>query len=81
MSDDVDAWAQGRLPAGGTLIPSGGYLVVTGAEVGLDLDGVAGDDLWLIAADRDTGRPLRFADQVALSTTKEGRFSFILPRP
>lgn len=47
----------------------GAYLVFDEDQLGFSLDGQFGDDLWLIAADPVSGKPLRFADRVSLDAT------------
>jgi hypothetical protein len=53
------------------VIPAFGYQVLSQAAWGFDLDGVRGDQLWLVAADR-RGRPVRFVDHVQFGSAPVG---------
>jgi hypothetical protein len=66
-----EAWFYLSTPVALHLAISGhGYLVLDQVQLGFGLDGRLGDDLWLIAADPATGRPLRFADHVRFDATE-----------
>ena len=71
MSDD-DAQVLKSTLAAGTTIGGHDYLVLDQMQLGFGLDGQLGGDLWLIAADPATGRPLRFADHVTFDATDPG---------
>ncbi|MBN1854990.1 MAG: lamin tail domain-containing protein [Pirellulales bacterium] len=61
LSDTSDNLFQFQITAG-TTIGAGHYLVLNETELGFGWDGQFGDDVWLVAADTTTGKPLRFAD-------------------
>ncbi|MFV2067362.1 MAG: CotH kinase family protein, partial [Pirellulales bacterium] len=71
LSDDGDDLLKWALPVG-TTIPAGGHLVLDERDFGFALNGRSGDEVWLVEADRNTGKPLRFADHVAFAAAKAG---------
>jgi hypothetical protein len=54
-----------------TTVSALGYQILTTADFGFELDGLRGDNLWLIEADT-SGRPLRFVDQVEFGASPDG---------
>jgi hypothetical protein len=52
-------------------VPAGGYQRLSISEIGLDLDGRRGDELWMIESDA-SGRPRRFVDHVRFGPTLPG---------
>jgi hypothetical protein len=58
VSNSRDNYFKSRIPAG-SIIPAGGYHVITETELGFGFDSSRGDDVWLIQAD-ENGKPLRF---------------------
>ncbi|MFV2065607.1 MAG: lamin tail domain-containing protein [Pirellulales bacterium] len=74
LSDDVGDLFAYQFPDDARIDP-GTYRLVTESEFQFGLDGRKGDDVWLVAADKGTGKPLRFADHVELRGT-ESRVTF-----
>jgi hypothetical protein len=76
---DINRWWLGQLPDDDfafqvtvpTVIPPGGYLVLSEAELGLDIDHRGAGRLRLIEAD-ESGRPVRFADEVEVPPSDIG---------
>lgn len=54
-----------------TVVPAGGYQLLSMSEIGLDLDGVRGDELWIIESN-PLGEPVRFVDHVQFGPTLPG---------
>jgi len=81
LSDSQTNYAKFRIPDG-TLIPPGGYAVFdeddfnpaqpAAGQVRFSLDGVSGDDVWLLEADA-AGNLTRFADHVEFGTAVKGQ--------
>lgn len=57
--------------AGGMTVSAGGYQSLTETQLGFDLDGSRGDEVWLIETDSG-GRPVRFADHVRFGPSAVG---------
>ncbi len=69
LSDTADEYTRYRI-GDDTVIPAGGYLVLTDAELGFGLSRF-GEDVWLMAADGD-GALTRFVDHVEFGAALEG---------
>lgn len=72
-ADTADDYRNFRIPAG-TVVPAGGYLVVTedAFHPAFALDGWRGGDVWLLQADGDGRRRMRFADHVEFGAARPG---------
>ena len=53
------------------VVPSYGYHVLSESDLGLNLDGERGGELWLISAD-SSGKPLAFEDHVTYNASARG---------
>lgn len=71
LSDDGDNLYKFQFPSE-TTIGSGVYRVFTEDLFNFGLGSRFGEDLWLVAADATTGKPLRFADHVRFGGTDTG---------
>ncbi len=70
LSDDDDNLFQSRLDP--VTIGGHDYVTIDVTQIGLALDGQLGDELYLVASDPITGRPLRFVDHVTFAGTNPG---------
>ena len=70
LSNTVDGPFRYHFPSP-TVIPAFGYQVSSETQLGFELDGEAGGDVWLISAD-DRGRPLQFVDHVQFGASARG---------
>lgn len=70
VSDTPENYFKGRVTAAKT-VPAYGYVVLTAAEMGLDLDGIRGGEILLMSADA-SGRPLQFVDRVEFGSADRG---------
>ncbi|HJS07349.1 MAG TPA: lamin tail domain-containing protein, partial [Pirellulales bacterium] len=75
LSDDNDNYQKYRIP-GGTVIASGGYLVIDETQfgqgsTGFGLNSSEGDDVWLLEADQ-AGKLLNFIDHVEFNAAANG---------
>jgi hypothetical protein len=70
LSNDGNDYFQSQI-SGSALIPPQGYYTVSASELGLDLDGAGGDELWLTQAD-PFGRPVRFVAHAQLGPSRPG---------
>ncbi|MGI9429248.1 MAG: lamin tail domain-containing protein [Bythopirellula sp.] len=55
--------------ADNTTMGAGQYLVLNETQLGFQLDGQFDEDVWLVAADSATGKPIRFAHHVEFEAT------------
>jgi hypothetical protein len=70
LSDSAADYRKFRIPDGNVLQP-GAHLVFDESALGFALDG-EGDDVWLVEADRASGRLTRFVDRVEFGPTAPG---------
>ena len=70
LSDSASDYRKFRIPDGTTIAP-GGYAEFDETQLGFSLDS-DGDDVWLMQADPDTGRLLRFVDRIEVGAATDG---------
>ncbi|MFV2068960.1 MAG: hypothetical protein ACC645_18495, partial [Pirellulales bacterium] len=70
LSDSGEDYFKVRI-ATPLVVPAGGYGLLLASQIGFDLGGMAGEQVWLIAADA-SGRPQRFVDTVRFDASDPG---------